>query len=129
MPDLCRRVTFVVLACGFGVHAAEGADAVRGKVIFEECAACHTLQTDESSDALGPSLEGVLGRTAGTRDDFRYSPAMRRSGLVWTLETLDAFIADPTRYIRGNRMSFDGVTDDHDRADLIAYLEQVLTAP
>ena len=127
MPDIGRGVMCAVLACGVGAGAVEAADPVHGKVIFEACAACHTLYDDEAGDALGPTLDGVLGRTAGTRDDFRYSPVMRRSGIVWTLETLNAFITDPTRYVRGSRMSFDGVPDEGDRADVMAYLAEVLT--
>ena len=60
---------------------------------FEECAACHTLEAGANS--VGPSLHGIFGRKAGEIADFRYSPAMKRSGIVWTPETLDNFIADP----------------------------------
>ena len=92
----------------------------RGKAVFEKCAACHALD-DTNGD--GPALKGVFGRKAGSRDDFRYSAAMTRSGIVWTAETLDAYLADPQGYVRGNRMSFAGIGDKSDRDDLIAYLQ------
>jgi len=55
--------------------------------------------------------------------DFRYSPAMKRSGIVWTVETLDRYIADPQGVIPANRMPYAGMTNAADRADLIAYLK------
>jgi cytochrome c len=96
-------------------------DPTKGKVVFEQCAACHALDEAKSD---GPSLQGVFGRKAGSRDDYRYSAAMARSDVVWDATTLDAYIANPQEYIKGNRMSFAGVTDKSDRDDLIAYLEQ-----
>ena len=96
-------------------------DPSKGKVVFEQCAACHALDEAKTD---GPSLKGVFGRKAGSRDDYRYSAAMTRSDVVWDATTLDAYIANPQEYIKGNRMSFAGVTDKSDRDDLIAYLEQ-----
>ena len=97
-------------------------DPVKGKVVFEQCAACHALDDAKSA---GPSLKGMFGRKAGSRDDFRYSVAMTRSGIVWDAATLDAYLADPLAYIKGNRMSFAGVTGKTERDDLISFLEQV----
>ncbi len=111
------------------VAAQTSADPDRGELVFEACAACHTLSADEESENPGPTLDGVLGSMAGSRDDYRYSAAMRRSGIVWTLETIDAFVADPKRYMRGNRMSYGGISDERERADLLAYLKAVLRAP
>ena len=111
-------------AVGAGPQAPVTADPVKGKVVFEQCIACHAF--DDPKPA-GPSLKGVFGRQAGTRDDFRYSPAMMRSGVVWSATTIDAFLADPQGYIRGNRMSFGGVAAKSDRDDLIAYLAQATT--
>ena len=103
---------------------AEG-DPKRGKAVFEQCIACHAF--DEPKPA-GPLLTGVFGRKAGSRDDYRYSAAMTRSGVVWTAATLDAYIANPQEYIKGNRMTFAGVTGKPDRDDLIAYLEEATKA-
>jgi len=66
----------------------------------------------------------VFGRKAGSRDDYRYSAAMTRSSVVWNAATPDAYIANPQEYIKGNRMTFAGVTEKPDRDDLIAYLEE-----
>ena len=95
-------------------------DAARGQMRFEECATCHTLQRGVNN--VGPSLYGVIGRKAGEIADFRYSPAMKRSGLTWTPQMLDMFVADPQKEVPGNRMPFAGMPDAGDRADLIAYL-------
>ena len=71
---------------------------------------------------VGPSLHGVFERKAGELPDFRYSPAMKRSGITWTPQTLDTFIADPQKMVPANRMPYAGMADADDRADLIAYL-------
>ena len=63
-------------------------------------------------------------RKAGKLSDFRYSPAMKRSGIIWTAETLDRYIADPQALIPANRMPYAGMATAGDRADLIAYLQK-----
>ncbi len=72
---------------------------------------------------MGPSLHGVFTRKAGELADFRYSPAIKRSGIAWTPETLDKFITDPQAVVPGNRMPYAGMAAASDRADLIAYLQ------
>ena len=74
---------------------------------------------------IGPTLYGLLGRKAGEIADYRYSPALRRSGITWTAEALDTFIADPLASVPANRMPYAGMPDAADRADLIAYLQKV----
>jgi cytochrome c len=95
-------------------------DAARGEKRFEECVACHALA--RGTESVGPSLYGVIGRKAGEGGEFRYSPALKRSGITWTEQSLDQFITDPQAVVPGNRMPFAGVTDAAARADLIAYL-------
>lgn len=102
--------------------AVRAADPDRGKAAFDKCAACHGLGDERDTD--GPTLKDVMGRKAGLLEDYRYSAAMKRSGVTWTPATLDTFIADPQGFIKGNRMAFAGITDPAERADLIAYLEQ-----
>jgi cytochrome c len=104
-----------------GMARADG-DATRGEKKFEECAACHKIERGEND--LGPSLHGVFGRKAGTLADFRYSPALKRSGITWTAQTLDAYLADPQKAVPANRMPYAGLADASDRADLIAYLQK-----
>jgi cytochrome c len=104
-----------------GVACADG-DAARGEAKFQDCAACHKLEAGANN--VGPSLHGVFSRKAGELADFRYSPAIKRSGIAWTPETLDTFIADPQAAAPGNRMPYAGMASPSDRADLIAYLQK-----
>jgi cytochrome c len=97
-------------------------NAAHGEALFKECAACHKLQA--GANEVGPSLHGIFTRKAGDLGDFRYSPAMKRSGVTWTPETLDKYIADPQAFIPANRMPFAGMSNASDRADLIAYLQK-----
>jgi cytochrome c len=66
----------------------------------------------------------VFDRKAGEIADFRYSPALRRSGITWTAQTLDTFLADPQKVVPANRMPYAGMPEASDRADLIAYLQK-----
>jgi cytochrome c len=99
---------------------ARAADPEKGKAVFEQCAACHSL--GEPGDYDGPTLKGVIGRKAGSLDDYRYSAAMKRSDVVWDAVTLDKYVADPQAFIPGNRMAFAGIADKGERDDLIAFL-------
>jgi cytochrome c len=115
------------VACALALLAAAGAaradgDATRGEKKFEECATCHPLT--QGQNGVGPSLHGLFGRKAAEIADFRYSAPMKRSGITWTVKTLDEFIADPQKVVVGNRMPYAGLPDAGDRADLIAYLEK-----
>jgi cytochrome c len=108
----------VTLSIAGPAHA--GGDAARGEAKFGDCAACHKLEA--GANDVGPSLHGLFTRKAGDVSDFRYSPAMKRSGIVWTAETLDSYLADPQGLVPGNRMPYAGMDNAADRADLIAYL-------
>jgi cytochrome c len=104
-----------------GTAHADG-DAARGEARFGDCAACHKLEAGANN--VGPSLYGIFTRKAGELPDFRYSPALKRSGIVWTPQTLDAFLANPQALVPGNRMPYAGMADAGSRADLIAYLSK-----
>lgn len=106
-------------AAALAAGAAAGADAGRGEQLYARCAACHALQYDR----VGPRHCGLLGRRAGAVPGFEYSPAMKRSRLVWNKETLNRFLADPLKTVPGTTMTYAGVPDSKERADLIAYLE------
>lgn len=97
------------------------ADPQRGQTVFQTCATCH----NDRPDGLGPSLRGVVGRTAGTFKDFRYSTAMKRANFTWTSERLRAFVRDPQSVVPGNRMPFSGLTDPRDIDDLVSCLENL----
>ena len=114
-------LTAAATLAAVGLARADG-DAARGEKKFEECAACHKIEREEND--LGPSLHGVFGRKAGTLADFRYSPALKRSGITWTAQTLDAYLADPQKAVPANRMPYAGLADASDRADLITYLQK-----
>jgi len=114
----CTALGFAFLI--FTGTPAVAADAVSGEELFLACSACHSA----SEDALGPNLEGLIGRAAASRDDFRYSPAMQRSGIVWTEENLREFLLDPQGFVRGNRMPFSGFSDPTEADAVIGYLKE-----
>jgi cytochrome c2 len=111
-------LTMLLLA---GPARADG-DAARGEARFQDCAACHKLEAGANN--VGPSLHGIFTRKAGELADFRYSPAIKRSGITWTPQTLDTFITDPQALVPANRMPYAGMASADDRADLIAYLSK-----
>ena len=122
MTNAIRVTVALLIALALpGASRADG-DAARGEAKFQDCAACHKLEAGANN--LGPSLHGVFTRKAGELADFRYSPAIKRSGIGWTAETLDKFIADPQAMVPGNRMPYAGMASPEDRADLIAYLQK-----
>ena len=118
---IARLAAIVLMAAASAAHA--DGDAARGEKRFEECVACHS--TERGANAVGPTLFGVFDRKAGELADYRYSPALKRSGITWTAQTLDAFIADPQQVVPANRMPYAGLPDAGARADLIAYLQKV----
>ena len=108
-----------LLLFGATGSAAMAADPARGEQVYARCLACHAL----AYDRVGPRHCGVVGRHAGSVPGFAYSPAMKRSRIVWTEKALDRFLAKPLRMVPGSAMTYDGVPDAKDRADLIAYLK------
>ncbi len=108
--------------------AASGAlaqDAEKGQQVFNKCKACHVA--DQDTNKVGPSLKGVVGRTAGTRDGYNYSPAMKEAGangLVWNDETLTNYLRKPKEVVPKTKMAFAGLKKDEDIANVIAYLKQ-----
>jgi cytochrome c len=115
------RVTMIVMMTLLPLASARAdGDPVRGEARFQECAACHKLEAGVNE--VGPSLHGIFMRKAAELADFRYSPAMKRSGIVWTPETVETYITDPQAMIPANRMPYAGMANAGDRADLIAYL-------
>jgi len=119
---VAAHAAFIVWVAGgsaFAVGAASG-DAKRGAEIYTRCEACHALGYNRT----GPKHCGVVGRKAGTVPGFDYSPAMRRSNLTWDEKPLDRFLADPPKMVPGTTMTYAGVKDAGERADLIAYLRE-----
>ena len=99
-------------------------DATKGEKVFKKCKACHAVG-DGAKARVGPALNGMLGRAAGSQDGFKYSKAMQQAGtdgLAWTPETLAEFLAKPKAFIEGTKMSFPGLRKEADQENIIAYL-------
>lgn len=107
------------------------ADPVRGETYFMHCAACHTIEQG-AAPSIGPNLHGVMGAPIGGRPGFAYSDALRGHGGRWDWEAANAFLRDPRAFVPRNRMTFAGVRDPQDRADVMVYLNReggTLTVP
>ena len=109
----------LLVVAGATANRGYAQDAEHGKAIFKACAACHAT---DHANRVGPGLEGTIDRKAGTVPGFRYSDAMKKSGIVWDAKTLDAYLESPQKAVPGNRMPYAGLKDPTDRADLVAYL-------
>jgi cytochrome c len=111
-------VAVALVAATFAAPAKAEGDAAKGKTLFSRCSACHAV-TDQNK--VGPSLLGIVGRTAGTLPGARYSKAMTASGITWNDETLGTFLAAPAKTVPGTTMAV-GLPNAQDRDDIIAYL-------
>ena len=126
-----------VLALGLllaspGVADATEGDARRGERVFQFCFSCHSVDPNEKAKLQGPNLARIVGRRAGALEGFEYSEALKAqaaAGLVWTRDALDRYITEPEAVIPGGRMSFPGIKDAIDRADVLAYLAAEARAP
>ena len=119
--SLVLALTFFV-ALGTQTLAADG-NPTRGQRVFGACAACHSLQTDRNM--TGPSLADLWGRKAGKLTSFsRYSSALSSADFEWNDKTLDDWINDPQHLVPGNEMTFPGIKDAQQRADLLAFLKE-----
>jgi cytochrome c len=119
----CALVALVFLALTTPNAAlAESGAASRGERMYRACAACHALEPDRNM--TGPSLAEIWNRKSGSLPSFpRYSPALKSAGIVWTDDALDEWIKDPQHFIPGNTMTFPGMKDARQRADLLAFLK------
>lgn len=115
--------TVIVLAIAGPAQAAgRQGDATKGAQLFRACGACRSLTPDQNM--TGPSLAGVWGRKAGTLATFeRYSPALKSSGIVWDGATLDKWLDSPSHFIPDNHVTFAGIPNPKQRAELIAFLK------
>ncbi len=103
-------------------------DPDTGKKVYKKCAACHSINQD-GGNKIGPKLYNVVGRTAGSISDYKYSKALTSYGKEWTFEELNAFLIKPATWIKGNKMGFAGLKKDEDRASVILYLNQNSDSP
>jgi cytochrome c len=108
--------------------ALQKASPEAGKDVFKACTQCHTGEKG-GPNKLGPNLWGIVGRDIGKHEGFKYSPAVGEKGGKWTWDHLAAYVHDPKSYIPGNRMSFAGVKDVAELADVLAYLRTLSDSP
>lgn len=114
-------VMLAVLAGGLVRPALAAGDVEKGKDVFAtECAECHSVR--EGKNKKGPSMFGVVGRKAATVADATYSDALKASGVLWTPDKIDAYVAAPKKFVPGGKMKYDGLASGAERADLLAYL-------
>jgi len=103
--------------------AALAGDVKAGKKVFKKCKACHKMKAGKNG--VGPHLVGVIGREAGAVEGFKYSKAMAGSGLVWDAETLTGFLTKPKKYLKGTKMTFNGLKKPADIENVLAYIASV----
>jgi cytochrome c len=121
---LLAGIGLALILAAAPARAAEG-DPVAGEQIYKRCGGCHSIDRNR----VGPKHEGLFGRKAGSVPGFDYSKAMRQSGIVWDDATLDRFLENPRAVVPGTKMTYAGVKDAQERADLIAYLKQATKPP
>lgn len=117
--------TIPIISCVVALLLVGGCGQVRSPAASDavaSCVGCHTFNVGGAT-LSGPNLHGIVGETAGTRAGFSYSSAMRDSGVVWTPETLDAFLQAPAKFMPGNRMAFFGEVDAARRASIIEHMQ------
>jgi cytochrome c len=102
------------------VSTSVGGDAAHGKMLYQGCQACHSIDDND----LGPRHRGVVGRPAGSVVDYNYSAALKNSGLTWDEGTLDRWLTNPSALVPGTKMFFK-IDDAQSRADIIAYLKEL----
>ncbi len=121
---MAATLTLAIVGTGSGSALAEG-DAEAGAKVFRKCKACHVV--DAPKHRVGPSLQGLIGRTAGTAEGYKYSKAMiayGESGIVWDAAALDTYLEAPRKIVAGTKMAFPGLKKPEDRENVIAYLMQ-----
>jgi cytochrome c len=115
----------LLLVASGPARAVDPGDLTRGEALFKRCVACHSFEPNGRNKA-GPRLHGLFGRKAGMVADYKYSPALKDSTLVWTPETVDAlFDKGPEEVVPGSKMPLQVMSNPKDRADLIEFLKKV----
>jgi cytochrome c len=120
---LASLLAVVVMASALPLGAAQAeGDAAKGKKVFNKCKTCHSLEAGKNK--IGPHLNGIFGRTAGSVEGFKYSDAMADSGIVWDEETIDLLVTKPKEMVPDTKMNFAGLKKEDQRQDLIVYLKE-----
>lgn len=106
----------------------QAADPTRGEGVYRKCAACHTIEQG-GANGLGPNLWGTMGAPLAHVAGFAYSDALTGKGGNWDWETMSAWLASPRNFAPGTKMTFAGLSDPQDRADLMVYMNQMGPSP
>jgi cytochrome c len=121
------RTMSVALLAALGTLAASQAasaqDAAAGEKVFLKCKACHQIG-EGAKNAVGPVLNGVVGRHSGSVEGYSYSEANKNSGLTWDEATLKEYLKNPKAKVPGTKMIFPGLPNEADIDNVIAYLKQ-----
>ncbi len=118
------RATVVgILASVLVSSAALAQDAALGEKVFVKCKVCHQVG-ETAKNAVGPELNGVIGRKAGSVEGYSYSDKMKSAGLTWAEDSLSEYLKNPKQKVPGNKMAFVGLSKPEDIANVIAYLKQ-----
>ncbi|MDV7142938.1 c-type cytochrome [Tropicimonas sp. TH_r6] len=115
-----------ILLAPIPVGASEFGDVERGAEFWKQCRTCHRIGPN-ASNKVGPNLNFIFGRVFGAAEGYRYSKAMKAAGgegRVWDLDQLDAYITDPRSFLKGTKMTFRGIKDPQERADVLAWLRE-----
>ncbi|MGB0161032.1 MAG: c-type cytochrome [Candidatus Puniceispirillaceae bacterium] len=111
----------VMLSAAMPAHAG---DIKAGEKVFKKCKACHVA--DKEKNKTGPHLVGIIGRPAASVESFKkYSKAIKASGIVWDAASLDGYLENPKKYLKGGKMAFAGLRKQKDRDNIIAYFESL----
>ena len=103
-------------------------DLVHGEKVFKKCSACHQIAS-EGKNMIGPNLWNVIGRTAGSVSDYKYSKAMVAYGKEWTYEEMNSYLIKPQAYVKGTKMAFAGLRKEKDRASVILFMNSKSSSP
>jgi cytochrome c len=112
---------YLLLALLVAGQAGAAGDVKNGAFLFQRCASCHAVGPYARA-GFGPQLQSIIGRKAATTSDYKYSDAMKKSGLVWDEKNLAAFMRAPHDVVPGTSMRFWGVKDEQQIADLLSYM-------
>lgn len=114
----------VAVSLSLASAALADGDAAAGlKIYAAKCKICHSVDAN-GKNGVGPGLNGVFGRKAGTKEGFAYSPAMVAMGTVWDAEAIKAYVSNPKDKVPGNKMAFVGIKNPEELEHLIAYLKE-----
>ena len=126
---IARTLAAIALLCAVPAGAHAQGDAAKGEAVFKKCKICHQIG-DGAQNQVGPQMNGVIGRKAGSLEGFAYSPAMKEAGakgLVWDEASIAKYVENPRDFVPQNKMAFVGLKKEDERADVIAYLKNFPT--